>query len=262
MAYFEFLSGFIGVPALIFALVNGSLRRKGKMLPNSLRAWPVLPVVAGHVVLALLYTTPWDNYLVATRVWWYDPLLVSGFLIGYVPIEEYLFFIGQTLVVGMVLLLAVRLAPEFPPFRSRPSLRLWATAISISVWAFGVFLLAADYVAGAYLGLELAWAMIPITIQMAFGADILWHYRRPVIWTLVPASIFLSLADAIAIRSGTWTIGPEQSLGIHIGGILPVEEFVFFVLTTALVVFGMTLMLSRPSHERASWLPVKLRSQA
>lgn len=257
MAYFEFLTGFIGVPALILVLFNFRLSRNGKMLPNSLRAWPVVPVVAGHALLALLYTTPWDNYLVATRVWWYDPLLVSGILIGYVPLEEYLFFIGQTLVAGMGLLLAARLAPVFPPFRSLPFLRIWASAAAISVWAFGVFLLAADYVAGAYLGLELAWAMIPITIQMAFGADVLWHYRRPVLWTLVPATVFLSLADAIAIRAGTWTISPEKSLGIHIGGILPVEEFVFFLLTTALVVFGVTLMLARPSHERASWLPVK-----
>ena len=43
---------------------------------------------------------------------------------------------------------------------------------------------------------------------------------------------------------------PQQSFGVAIGGILPIEEFAFFLLTTALVVIGMTLMLARPSHER------------
>ena len=36
-------------------------------------------------MIAVVYTTHWDNYLVATRVWWYDPALVSGIgVINYV----------------------------------------------------------------------------------------------------------------------------------------------------------------------------------
>jgi putative membrane protein len=55
----------------------------------------------GLVVVAVAYTTPWDNYLVATRVWYYDPRLVLNVILGYVPVEEYLFFILQTLIVGL-----------------------------------------------------------------------------------------------------------------------------------------------------------------
>jgi len=51
--------------------------------------------------LSVLYTTPWDNYLVATRVWYYDPALVLNAIIGYVPIEEYTFFILQTILTGL-----------------------------------------------------------------------------------------------------------------------------------------------------------------
>jgi lycopene cyclase domain-containing protein len=54
-----------------------------------------------HVVIALVYTTPWDNYLVATNVWWYDPELVTGIVIGWVPIEEYTFFILQPILGGL-----------------------------------------------------------------------------------------------------------------------------------------------------------------
>ncbi|MBN2146972.1 MAG: lycopene cyclase domain-containing protein, partial [Anaerolineales bacterium] len=53
-----------------------------------------------HVGIALVYTTPWDNYLVATGVWWYNPALVTGLRLWYVPVEEYTFFVLQTLLNG------------------------------------------------------------------------------------------------------------------------------------------------------------------
>ena len=134
---------------------------------------------------------------------------------GYVPVEEYLFFIGQTFLVGIALLTAARLAPSLDrPFLPRMRLRLWSTLLAISIWIYGVFLLGFGNVSGTYLGLELAWGMIPLTVQLGFGADIIWYYRRPVFWTLLPSTVYLSLADALAIKSGTWTISPEQSLGI------------------------------------------------
>ena len=51
-------------------------------------------------LVAVLYTTIWDNYLVSNRIWWYDPNLVTGITLGWVPIEEYLFFILETFLVG------------------------------------------------------------------------------------------------------------------------------------------------------------------
>ena len=54
-----------------------------------------------HILLALIYTTPWDNYLVATGVWYYNPQLVTGIVFGYVPIEEYTFFVLETLFAGL-----------------------------------------------------------------------------------------------------------------------------------------------------------------
>ena len=214
-------------------------------------AWPAAPFIGGHLLLAVLYTAPGDNYLVATRIWWYDPALVSGIVLGYVPIEEYVYFVAQTLLVALWTLAAARFAPaENRPFRSRPAIRLRSTAVAVLIWTYGVYLLASGQIAGANLGLELVWAFIPLSIQLGFGADVLWHYRRHIAWTLVPATVYLSLADAFAIGSGTWSISPDQSNGIAIVGILPIEELIFFLLTTALVVFGMTLMLARPSHER------------
>jgi hypothetical protein len=60
---------------------------------------------------------------------------------------------------------------------------------------------------------------------------------------------------ALAIQSGTWTINLRQSLGLMIGGLLPVEEAVFFVLTNMLLVFGLVLALANESLHR---LPVQI----
>jgi lycopene cyclase domain-containing protein len=83
----------------------------------------------------------------------------------------------------------------------------------------------------------------PIILQVAVGADILWHQRRLVGAALMPAILYLSAADALAISSGTWAIDPAQSTGVMLGS-LPIEELIFFALTNTLIVFGMTLLLS------------------
>lgn len=260
MAYLDFLAVFVFIPTLFFALLNFILRRLGFELPSSLRAWSALTVVSGHVLLALVYTSPWDNYLVATGVWWYNPDLVLGFTLGFVPFEEYLFFVGQTLLLGLSLLAAGRLSPvPALSFRSRPFLRLGSAGLTLVIWLFGLLLLLWDHHPGTYMGLELTWGMVPLLIQFTFGADILWHHRRPILWTLLPGTLYLSCADAFAIRSGTWTIDPKQTLGVTLGGILPLEEFVFFLLTSSMVVFGVTLVIARESHERARWFSGRLR---
>ena len=57
--------------------------------------------------------------------------------------------------------------------------------------------------------------------------------------------------DGLAIRSGTWTISPANTVGLDLAGILPLEEITFFLATNVVIVFGMVLMLARESHIRA-----------
>jgi 15-cis-phytoene synthase/lycopene beta-cyclase len=129
------------------------------------------------------------------------------------------------------------------------------------LWLGSLFLLFSGWQPGTYMGLELAWALPPIALQLAFGADILWRYRRWVILGIVPMTLYLSAADALAIDGGIWTINPEKSVHLLIGGILPVEEFLFFLLTNTLVTFGITLVMAQASHERFGeirrWLKAK-----
>jgi lycopene cyclase domain-containing protein len=58
----------------------------------------------GMAIVALVYTTPWDNAIIAMGVWRYDPTLVWGITLGWVPLEEYLFYILQTILTGLILL--------------------------------------------------------------------------------------------------------------------------------------------------------------
>jgi lycopene cyclase domain-containing protein len=115
---------------------------------------------------------------------------------------------------------------------------------------------------GAYLALILVWALPPIMLQLAVGADILWRYRRLVLTALLTATAYLGAADSLAINAGIWTISPAQSFGVFLGGRLPLEEAVFFLVTNTLIVFGVTLLLARETRQRlADLLHILKRSE-
>jgi lycopene cyclase domain-containing protein len=76
----------------------------------------------------------------------------------------------------------------------------------------------------------------------------LWRYRRLVLLAWLPPTLYLCIADALAISSGTWTVNPARSLNIYLAGYLPVEEFTFFLLTNLLIVLGMILFLAYASR--------------
>jgi hypothetical protein len=70
---------------------------------------------------------------------------------------------------------------------------------------------------------------------------------------VVPPLIVLAGLTALDLRRlppvQTWS--PWAALGVLLGGVLPLEEFVFFVVTNTLTVFRMLLVLARGSHERS-----------
>lgn len=257
MTYFGVLLRFIGPPLIVLAALALWDRRRGRRMPAWFDTWPPWAVLWGHVLIALVWTTPWDNYLVATRVWWYEPDLVTGLTLGWVPIEEYTFFVVQTLMSGLWLLFWMRRLPAPPArFVARPRLRWIATAATALVWALSVALVWAgwarpDAQPERYLALTLAWFLPPVLIQLGFGADILWHHRRMVLLGFLPPFLYLCLLDYLAIQSGTWTINPLNTLGLDLGGVLPLEEITFFLMTSVVISFGIVLMLARKSHERA-----------
>lgn len=251
MTYFGFLIRFLIIPILLFGIVTILDNRNRRTIPTEFSATPFWMAVGLHMFIALAYTTLWDNYLVATRVWWYDPALVTGITIGYVPIEEYTFFVLQPLMAGLwlgILLRRMRMPTVPAPLKARN--RWIPLGILGIIWLVSLILLIYGGAEWTYITLELVWALPPIALQIAFGGDILTRYNRLVLLSILPLTLYLSAMDAIAINAGTWTINPDKSLNLLIGGVLPLEEFLFFLITNTLVTLGVVLFVAQESWLR------------
>lgn len=259
MTYFGFLARFLLVPILLLAIIAWVDYRRGRPLPAPFGGFPFWAGVGINVLLALAYTTLWDNYLVATGVWSYDPALVTGFTIGWVPIEEYTFFVLQPILAGLWLAFLLRRWQFSDVVRLNSRYRTVPLVVLGFLWLSSMVLLAMSWAPGVYLGLILVWSLPPIMLQVAFGGDILARHGRFVATAIVSLTLYLGVADFLAIGSGTWTINPAQSLPWLIGGVLPPEEALFFLVTNTLVVFGVTLLMSRQGQSRGRDLAQNLR---
>lgn len=269
MTYFGFLLRFLVIPVLVLLAITYrdlSQNRRSSRFRNGAAVWTG---IALHVLLAVLYTTPWDNYLVATGVWYYNPDLVTGILLGYVPIEEYTFFVLETLLAGLWWWFLARRIFPLPvakgrevrdSFTANRRLVYLSTFIFVLLWSTFTYLFFFGATGWTYLAIILFWALPPILLQLLFGADILWHYRKLVFWSILVPGAYLSLMDIVALGDTTWSISPDQTTGILFFGILPLEEVVFFFITNILITFGMTLLLANVSQERA--VEIKSRLQA
>lgn len=259
MTYFAVLGTFIFPPLLaMLAVVPLDIWRRLLQRQGTINWEPYL-IVLIHAVIALIYTTPWDNYLVASNVWWYNPALVTGIVIGYVPLEEYTFFVVQTLFTGLWTIGLMRYVFTSPAqIAARPGLRLGSSIVVLVIWVISTGLLLAGWTQGRYLTLILSWALVPVLIQAAFGADILLANWRLLLAAVVPPTLYLWAVDALALGWTTWVIDPAQTTGIKLG-IIPIEEMVFFLMTNAIIVLGVTLMLSDVSKGRARELAAEIK---
>jgi lycopene beta-cyclase len=260
MTYFGFLLRFLVIPILIFLVITWWDNRNNKLafgFQNSRTVWWAIFV---HVILAVVYTTPWDNYLVATGVWYYNPKLVTGILFGYVPIEEYTFFVLETILSGLWWwFLARRVSQTIHWFAVNKVIIYISTSIFTIAWIVFTIIFFSNNQPLTYLSITLFWALPPIILQLLYGADILWHHKKLVLTSILVPGIYLSIMDMYAIRDTTWSISPEQTTGILFFGILPLEEVVFFFVTNVLITFGITLLLAKESQSRLAYLKLLLQ---
>ena len=233
MTYLTFHLVFLVPPILLM----GMLYRRPQNLGDDIRVTLAIPVVC---LLALSYTTPWDNYLVAREIWWYGPDRVVG-TIGHVPIEEYLFFVLQPLLTGLFLYQYLgRYAVSPKPSSSRAA---WGgAAIFGALTGIGILCLLSGRTEAQYMGLILAWAPPILAGMWLYDGETLWSLRSTVTITTAVPTVYLWVADAVAIGTGIWTISPSHTLGVSAFG-LPLEEATFFLFTNLLVVHGVLLLL-------------------
>jgi putative membrane protein len=110
------------------------------------------------------------------------------------------------------------------------------------------------------MALILVWGLLPLLLQIGFGADILLQNWRILLPAISLPTVYLWIVDALAIGSGTWTIDPQQTTGLLLGN-LPFEEMLFFFITNLMVGFGIVLMASPDSQRRAAALLYKTRAK-
>ena len=225
-SYLEFHALFVTPPilALLFvARVRFGARRRLE--------WAGVGLI---VLIALVYTTPWDNYLIAVGVWEYGPDTVTG-TIGLAPVEEYMFIVLQPVVAG-VWLYAFE-PPTVDVSVSRRDRVVGALAGGI-VGVTGAVLLFSD--ATFYMGAILAWAGPVLGLQWGFGWPYLWRVRRRFVLGVAVPTVYFASVDRIAIDAGVWIISGEYTTGLTVAG-LPIEEGAFFLITNAFVVQGLLL---------------------
>lgn len=235
MTYLNFLLLYIGIP-----LVGLALFAYRKNHPDKKYIFKGIAVLCG---LAFVYTTPWDNYLLAQKVWWYGPDRIL-FTIGYVPIEEYTFFLAQTIFTGLwtFLVLSFSKAPAKASDKDKAIkyLKYFVSAVLFGVFFYGVNCLFYDQ--SFYMGLILAWAMPVVLLQFSIGGQHL--LKNPVLFLacfFLP-TLYLWRADLFAIRDGIWFISEANTIGIAYKE-LPIEEMIFFLITNIMVVQGLLLFL-------------------
>ncbi|HUM26999.1 MAG TPA: lycopene cyclase domain-containing protein [Anaerolineales bacterium] len=252
MTYFGFLLRFLVIPILIFLAItwwDNKNNRPTLGFTNGRAVWIAILV---HILLAVTYTTPWDNYLVATGVWFYNPDLVTGIVFGYVPIEEYTFFVLETILSGLWWWFLARRISEPGGFKASMPARVTSSIVLFIAWVIFTAIFFSNNEPLTYLSITLFWAFPAILPQLLYGADILWHHRTLVLLGILIPGTYLSLMDIIALNETTWSISKAQTTGILFFGILPLEEVVFFFITNILITFGMTLLLSNIGRQRFS----------
>ncbi|MFB6121660.1 MAG: lycopene cyclase domain-containing protein [Halobacteriaceae archaeon] len=243
LTYPQFHAAFTLPALLLLAAVTTVARRRSTrrtvwVRGAALAYWADVALLVG---LAVAYTAPWDNYLIAQGVWEYGPGRTLARL-NYAPVSEYVFFGGQTVLTALWLS-ALPAGRNPPTVRSRSGQhrhteRIAGVVGATVLFAVGWWLLGTD--ATFYLGAILAWAAPVLALQWGVGAPALRdRYRTVALGAAVP-TLYLSGVDRIAIHQGVWELSARYTTGVTVAG-LPVEEALFFLTTNLFVVQGLIL---------------------
>jgi len=80
-----------------------------------------------------------------------------------------------------------------------------------------------------YLALMAACVLVTLPLELVLRARV---YARPRRWlaSLLPVFLVFGVWDYLAIRRGHWSYSPRYTSGVRfLGGVLPLEEVVFFL---------------------------------
>jgi lycopene cyclase domain-containing protein len=109
-----------------------------------------------------------------------------------------------------------------------------------------------------YLFLEIIWFLPVIVGQWLIGPGIVRSRWKAVPLVALPIAAYLTVKDKVALDDGTWTINEETSTGLKIGGV-PIEEALFFLLTSWVSAQGVILLVDERSHQTLARIRTQLR---
>ncbi|MEW6269151.1 MAG: lycopene cyclase domain-containing protein [Thermodesulfobacteriota bacterium] len=97
----------------------------------------------------------------------------------------------------------------------------------------------------SYLVWLLAWSLPIVLGQWLAFPGLLARTRGRWLPPSLALGAYFATADAIGIATGVWQIADQATLGVRIAGVLPLEEALFFFLTTLMVAQTTALFLWR-----------------
>jgi putative membrane protein len=236
MTYFQFHSLFNLPLATALCLIN------------ALVPWSNGEIFALAITLlaAAAFTTPWDNFAVMWGIWDF-PRHRYWFRLGYLPIEEYLFFLLQTF---NVILGCRAILWAWPSLKTGLATPLtWTHAIQAGVIVFSWLMVGAWYLyhlpkRSHYYALHLLFWFLPVIIlQWVLAPHLMAAHAGFLAIVSFGFGFYYILADLVAVRAGTWYFDEEMNTGFLLFGILPWEEAAFFFLTSLLVAQSYLLLL-------------------
>jgi lycopene cyclase domain-containing protein len=242
VTYFRF-HWIFNVP-LLLVLIMADWRDPMTVGAAQAMRWVLLAVV--------VFTTPWDNIAVRRGIWGF-PRDKYTFHLGWLPVEEYLFFVLQTLNV----IYGVRVL-----FHRHPD---WHRTASTDPTSWTALCLAASALTWVVIGLQLrqwgrrkgarvnymlhlAWFLPVIYVQWVLGPNLFGAHAGLLVLVTVAFGLYYTVADYIAVRAGLWFFDEKQITGWKLAGVLPWEEIAFFCVTSLLVAQSYLLLL--PFYQR------------
>ncbi|MEZ5405062.1 MAG: lycopene cyclase domain-containing protein [Verrucomicrobiia bacterium] len=203
--------------------------------------WHDSVVTIGLCLIVLIFTTPWDNWAVKRNLWNFPKEKIL-FRIFYCPVEEYLFFLTQT--VQACLLTDIFRSYFFNKNISLPAPNFRLASALALVWVVFFFLSKkiSRPLSLTYLWHLLFWMLPVVFFQWTLGG--FWIQQFPlVISTTLSLGTSLWIFDLVAVHQKIWFFDERQTLNLKLFRLLPLEEMLFFYLTTLMVVQGFLLFI-------------------
>lgn len=250
MSYLMLLLIFLVTPTVLILVCVARRAAHEAELRRTLSV--ALPVLISLVLLSAVYAAPWDKWMIDRGVFVYSPAKVAAWAYG-IPVEDFLLFALQSLFVGLwSLYLLGRFSSSTIPLARVRLITLAVTGVMVA--ATVISLSGSSHT--MYAASILIWFGPLLLVQLIAGAGALLAQWRMWLAAIVPTTLWLWVAEIVAIRHSIWWIDPVHSVTWRPGG-LPLEDLVIFLVGNLLVANTIFFVADPAMRARArGWLAI------